>query len=115
VRADNKEKIILRKRADKESDQVWEDTNKLYHIRGQLLSYAPLLADLKESVEYIVEKSCPANDDNLERTMLLKEECKCLLREIDRQNKSRDTPDKKLENIMNLVSQVSWFCDGVDN
>lgn len=111
-----KEKEVVFRKYDKTYDEEWvrNVTTKLHRIRGQLLSYAPLLTDLKDSVTFILEKSSPEEGTakskrakRKARNPLLKEECDCLIKEIGKQNSSRDAPDKKLENIMNLVIIVS--------
>jgi hypothetical protein len=115
---DIKEKEILKKN-DKIYDGGWvrQVTTDLHHIRGQLLSYAPLLMDLKNSVKIIQVKSDPdkgARKGKAKREKFLREECNCLIAEIDKQHGSRDAPDKKLENIMNLVITISYACDATE-
>jgi len=84
-------------------------TNELHKIRAHLLHYTSLLEDFRKSVSFVLNTRNPAMDchpldqQQLSRE-LLKNECNNLLMQIERLQMSRSQQDKRLKNVMNLVS-----------
>jgi 3-methyladenine DNA glycosylase AlkC len=84
-------------------------THELHRIRAHLLFFSSLLEDFKKSVIFILETPNPAmdslpDDERLFSRKLLEKECNNLLIEIERFEKARQMQDKRLKNVMNLVS-----------
>jgi hypothetical protein len=83
-------------------------TRELHIIRAHHLHYSALLEDFRKTVDFVLETPNPAMDglSKEERRFsrrLLERECKNLLIEIGRLEKSRTMQDKRLKNVMNLV------------
>jgi hypothetical protein len=86
-------------------------TQELHVIRAHLLHYASLLEDFRKSVLFVCNTPNPAMDadsiDDETRARdkdLLEKECGNLLAEIDRLEMNRIMQDKRLQNVMHLVS-----------
>ena len=84
-------------------------TEELHVIRAHLLHYASLLQDFKKSVKFVMNTPNPAMDalDEEERKQSqeqLHTQCNNLLSEIERLESWRDMLDKRVKNVMDLVS-----------
>jgi hypothetical protein len=86
-------------------------TRELHLIRAHLLHYASLLEDFRKSVQFVLDTPNPAmesdlfvNDEKGKDRKLLVQEAGNLLSEIKRLEMSRTMQDKRLKNVMNLVS-----------
>lgn len=84
-------------------------TNELHVIRAHQLHYSSLLADFKKTVLFIRDTPNPAlegtdTEGKASSDGMMKRECAMLLNEIERLNMSRLMQDKRLKNVMNLVS-----------
>ncbi|KAF5381593.1 hypothetical protein D9615_005537 [Tricholomella constricta] len=85
-------------------------TQELHVVHAHLLHYASLLEDFRKSAQFVLNTPYPALDNSAlysdeERVRskgLLETECKNLLSEIDRLQKSRAMQGKRLKNVMNL-------------
>ncbi|KAF9444896.1 hypothetical protein P691DRAFT_806548 [Macrolepiota fuliginosa MF-IS2] len=80
-------------------------TSELHVIRAHQLHYSSLLGDFRKTVQFILDTPNPAlNECERGSTQsMLERECKKLLAEIERLDKSRKMQDKRLKNVMNLV------------
>jgi CRISPR/Cas system-associated endonuclease Cas1 len=105
-----------------ESD-VLENTNldftqELHRIRAHLLHYTDLLEDFKKTVIFVRDMPYPALDneeyftpkERQESIDLMNRECKNILDEIDRLEMTRRMQDKRLTNVMQLVSRFLYTC-----
>jgi len=87
-------------------------TQELHRIRAHLLHYAGLLADFQKTVEFIQKTHYPALENEKYFTLeekkesidLMDKECKNLLNEIARLDMARKMQDKRLANVVQLVS-----------
>lgn len=82
--------------------------DELHILRAHQLHYSSLLESFKETVEFIRETPYPALQavNTEERTMselMMERECKLLLNEISRLNRSQKMQGKRLKNAINLV------------
>lgn len=86
-------------------------TKELHVIRAHHLHYSSLLEDFKKTVVFIRDtknpamKNVPPEDKEFSR-QIMNRECANLLSEIERLENSRRMQDKRLKNVMNLVSVV---------
>ena len=86
-----------------------EVTRQLHTISAHLLHYTSLLEDFQKSVTFIFETGNPAmesvseDERKLSRTHL-ENECKNLSMQITRLEMSRAQQEKRLTNVMHLVS-----------
>lgn len=98
-----------------------ETTGDLHNIRARLQYYAALLVDFTKSVKFVQETPNPAlgvptkcNVDDIENSTKLEErktlsevlmnrECKILLSEINRLERTRHLMELRLKNVMTLV------------
>ena len=86
-----------------------EITRELHTLSAHLLHYTSLLEDFRKSVSFVLETRNPAMDsigaDQSTRSgELLKNECNNLLMQIARLEMSRAQQEKRLTNVMHLVS-----------
>ena len=85
-------------------------TQELHVIRAHLLHYTNLLEDFRKSVQFIKDTPNPAMDSDSAAAEkeasrnLLNRECDTLLSEISRLEMARGMQNKRLKNVMNLVS-----------
>lgn len=81
-------------------------TQELHVIRAHLLHYTSLLEDFRKSVLFIKDTPNPATDPEVAASEkeLLSRECDTLLSEIARLEMVRGMQNKRLKNVMNLVS-----------
>jgi hypothetical protein len=102
--------------------EVIDDTEmmlarELHVIRAHLLHYESLLTDFRKSVEFVHATPnpsfmTPGTDDEAgerrhRRAVSMDRECANLLVEINRLEKSRSMQDKKIKNVVDLVSGIS--------
>ncbi|PPQ75298.1 hypothetical protein CVT24_007521 [Panaeolus cyanescens] len=94
-------------------------TRELHIIRAHHLHYSSLLEDFKKTVVFIRDTKNPAmhnlppEEKQFSRDMMVRE-CANLLSEIDRLENSRRMQDKRLKNVMNLVSGFEcWWSLGM--
>jgi hypothetical protein len=87
-------------------------TQELHVIRAHLLHYASLLVDFRKSVLFVRSTPNPTMDaDSISKDIrardkkLLYKECDNLIAEIDRLEGNRIMQDKRLKNVMHLVSE----------
>jgi hypothetical protein len=86
-------------------------TQELYVLRAHLLHWSSLLDDARKSVQFVLDTPYPAMTstkyfDNAQREFSefhMQKECRNMLTEIDRLEKSRDMQEKRLKNVMDLV------------
>lgn len=86
-------------------------STELHIIRAHLLHYDSLLVDFQKSIIFIKETPHPAmtseahpiEEREVAKALLLKE-CGNLLSEIERLERSRNMQNKRLKNVMGLVS-----------
>jgi hypothetical protein len=83
---------------------------ELHVIRAHLLNHTSLLEDFRKSVQFIKDTPNPAMnaeskapEKETSRELLIKE-CDMLLSEIERLEMSRDMQNKRVKNVMDLVS-----------
>ena len=88
-------------------------STKLHVIRAYLLHYESLLVDFEKSVLFIRDTPNPAAaagihplEEQKTEKNLLDKECKNLLDEIERLERSRDMQNKRLKNAVNLVREA---------
>lgn len=83
-----------------------ELTEELHMIRAHLLHYSSLLIAFEKIVSFIHHTPNPALPDAQKSKSkgLLTRECKTLLEEIGRLEKEREMQEKRLKNVMDLVS-----------
>jgi len=81
-------------------------TQELHIIRAHLLHYTSLLEDFRKSVRFVKDTPNPAIDPEVAASEkeLLNRECDTLLSEIARLEMVRGMQNKRLKNVMNLVS-----------
>ena len=84
-------------------------TRELHIIRAHLLHYESLLDDFSKSVKFVLDTPNPAMESveesqRLRDRQLLEKETKNLQIEIERLQMSRSMQDKRLKNVMHLVS-----------
>lgn len=82
-------------------------TEQLHMIRAHLLHYSSLLTAFENIVTFIMMTPNPALLD-IQRSKskhYLERECNTLLEEIERLKKEREMQEKRLENVMDLVSR----------
>jgi hypothetical protein len=84
-------------------------TGELHTIRAHLLHYSSLLQDFRKAVDFIKRIPNPAMESQPEADRIfsrksIEKECDNLLTEIERLDSSRNMQDKRLKNVMNLVS-----------
>lgn len=90
-------------------------STELHVIGAHLLHYESLLVDFEKSVLFIRDTPNPAatasihpREEQKTAKELLDKECKNLLDEIERLQRSRNMQNKRLKNAMNLVSVTSF-------
>lgn len=88
-------------------------TSELHVIRAHQLHYSSLLASFAKTVEFIRDTENPAltsmkDDERALAEGMMKRECAMLLHEIRRLDMSRKMQDKRLKNVMNLVSALPF-------
>ena len=86
-------------------------TQELHVIRAHHLHYISLLDHYTKHINFIKTTPNPAMDglceEERERSAkLLKRECEYLLNEIQRLNDELSTQEKRLKNVMDLVSHI---------
>ena len=83
-------------------------TEELHMIRAHLLHYSSLLIAFEKIVLFIQHTPNPALHNVQRRNSigLLNRECKTLLEEIGRLEKEREMQEKRLKNVMDLVSHA---------
>lgn len=88
-------------------------STELHVIRAYLLHYESLLVDFEKSVLFIRDTPNPAAaagihplEEQKTEKNLLDKECKNLLDEIERLERSRDMQNKRLKNAVNLVREA---------
>ncbi len=83
-----------------------ELTEELHMIRAHLLHYYSLLVAFKKIVNFILDTPNPSlTPAQLETSCpLMRRECNTLLEEIERLDKERTMQERRLKNVMDLVS-----------
>jgi archaellum component FlaC len=84
-------------------------TQELHVIRAHQLHYSSLLEDFRKTVEFVSKTRNPAMESYSEEIRnhsaeLMDKECSNLINEIKRLEMGRRMQDKRLKNVMNLVS-----------
>jgi hypothetical protein len=85
-------------------------TQELHAIRAHLLHYDSLLDNFQKSVQFVRDTPNTAmmyekHRAQMEKSReLLDKECDILIEQIKRLEKERQMQDKRLQNVMNLVS-----------
>ena len=93
-------------------------TQELHVIRAHHLHYVSLLDHYTKHVNFIKNTPNPAMDsdriseeDRIRSAKLLKRECGYLLDEIERLDNELSTQERRLKNVMDLVSYItSMWC-----
>lgn len=92
-------------------------SSELHIIRAHLLHYESLLIDFNKSVIFLRDTANPAMDSIQQDSAtkgdekeLFEKECGNLVTEIARLERSRDMQNKRLNNVMNLVSLEIRAC-----
>lgn len=85
-------------------------TQELHVIRAHHLHYASLLDDFAKAVHFVEDTHNPAmgsysSDVRESSKMVMKRECSNLLSEIKRLDMELKMQDRRLKNVMNLVSR----------
>jgi hypothetical protein len=89
-------------------------TQELHVIQAHLFHYASLLEEFRKTVLFVLDTPNPALEDPTRYTLearlrseqLMQHECKNLLGEIHRLEKSRSMQSMRLQNVMNLVHAI---------
>ena len=83
-------------------------TEELHMIRAHLLHYSSLLSAFEKIVKFIQLTPNPALPEAQREKSIgyLNRECKTLLEEIERLEKEREMQEKRLKNVMDLVSHA---------
>ena len=90
-------------------------TRELHVIRAHHLHYLSLLDHYTKHVTFIKSTPNPAMDginevDRLSSQKLLNRECDNLMNEIERLNAELNTQERRLKNVMDLVSYTIFVC-----
>ena len=91
-------------------------TRELHVIRAHHLHYISLLDHYTKHINFIKNTPNPAmetvsEEDRIKSAKLLTRECDNLLNEIERLHNELDTQERRLKNVMNLVSHItSLWC-----
>jgi hypothetical protein len=90
-------------------------TRELHVIRAHHLHYLSLLDHYTKHVTFIKNTPNPAMDgineaDRLLSQKLLNRECDNLMNEIERLNAELNTQERRLKNVMDLVSYTTFVC-----
>lgn len=89
-------------------------TQELHVIRAHHLHYSSLLDEFIKNIEFIEETENPfmtvanfAKETIEENRVLIKRECKTLKQEVNRLKADLHMQERRLKNVMNLVSLTS--------
>ena len=87
-------------------------TRELHVIRAHHLHYISLLEHYTKHINFIKNAPNPAMDsvcevDRKKSAKLLMRECDNLLNEIERLNTELSTQERRLKNVMDLVSRIT--------
>jgi hypothetical protein len=87
-------------------------TRELHTIRAHHLHYISLLDHYTKHINFIKNTPNPAMDgicevDREKSAKLLKRECDNLLNEVKRLNNELSTQERRLKNVMDLVSHIT--------
>lgn len=88
-------------------------TQELHIIRAHLLYYSSLLEDFRKTVNFVRDTRNPALDafpeDPKFSENLMVRECDNLVSEVGRLEMGRRMQEKRLKNVMNLVSAYGFL------
>ncbi|KAL0950708.1 hypothetical protein HGRIS_007484 [Hohenbuehelia grisea] len=89
-------------------------TQEIHVIRPHLFRYFTLLSDFRKSIQLIMDNPNPVMarwslEERMRSKEITKKECRHLLVEIDRLEMRRDVLDKRLTNVLSLVSTAYNF------
>lgn len=89
-------------------------TQELHIVRAHHLYYTSLLEDIRKSITFIRDTPNPAleslTDTECEyNRRLMTRECANLLSEVERLEADRSMHDRRLKNVMNLVSRLLQY------
>jgi hypothetical protein len=90
-------------------------TRELHIIRAHHLHYISLLDHYTKHINFIKSTPNPAmeglcEEEREKSANLLKRECDNLLNEVKRLNNDLNTQERRLKNVMDLVSHIYHFC-----
>ena len=90
-------------------------TRELHIISAHHLHYTSLLDHYTKHINFIKNTPNPAMDglpevDRIKSAKLLMRECDNLLNEIERLHNEMGTQERRLKNVMDLVSHITSVC-----